>query len=173
MKVKCRFRGLVCGVLSAILAAFAITAHADDQLLHDKDAIERLSIEYAYAIDAADFDAVAGLFAEDGVWDLLDRRLEGHDQIIEFGGGWARRNRQGVTQRMVVDNLLIDIRDDNTATGRAYLTLYAFKQAPAISDSLEPVFFSIAEDEYVHTGEGWKFKSRKIIDSAKKAPTPD
>ncbi len=152
-------------------AAFADKADLDEgAIIRD---IERLAIEYAYAIDAADFEKVAELFAEDGVWELLGRRLEGRDAMVEFVQGWAQRNRQGISSRMAVDNHLIDIVDNNHATGRAYLTLYSFKSAPALNDSLAPVFFTIAEDEYVRTPEGWRFQTRRIIDSAKIAPTPE
>jgi uncharacterized protein (TIGR02246 family) len=54
------------------------------QLLEDKAAIQEVLTAYGPAVDAGDADAVGELWAEDAVYDIDIRLMEGRDAITEM-----------------------------------------------------------------------------------------
>ena len=62
------------------------------RLLEDERDIARLIASYGPAVDAADSDAVAGLWAEDGSYDVDGWRMEGRAEVHAMVSSPAHRN---------------------------------------------------------------------------------
>ena len=95
--------------------------------------------------------------------------MSGREAIAK---GFSRR--QGAARRMsrhVCNNLLVDIVDENNATGFVYLTLFRHDGEPgrSVSPSDVPDIIGENRDTFVRTAEGWRFKRREIHVSFSKA----
>lgn len=123
---------------------------------------ERLINQYCLFVDFGEASRIAELFTEDGWWENESIRMEGREGI--------RRNfshRQGVTRRTsrhLCTNVLIDVVDEDHATGVCYLINYRHDsrsgeaEYPAPSDA--PKFVGEYRDTFVRTSEGWRFATR-------------
>lgn len=123
---------------------------------------ERLINQYCLFVDFGEASRIAELFTEDGWWENESIRMEGREGI--------RRNfsqRQGVTRRTsrhLCTNVLIDVVDEDHATGVCYLINYRYDsrtgeaEYPAPSDA--PKFVGEYRDTFVRTPEGWRFATR-------------
>ena len=75
------------------------TLEAQIQWLEDLQAIERLKLDYAQALDAGlsgarlfPTDALMSLFTDDAVWESnIHGRFEGYEALAELFTGWAER----------------------------------------------------------------------------------
>ena len=76
--------------------------------------------------------------------------------------------------RHVCTNLLIDVIDENNATGVVYVTLFRHDGDPARRVSYRGLPDVIGEyrDSFVRTAEGWRFKRREIHVSFSKSAGP-
>lgn len=123
------------------------------QWLYDIECIKQLKARYcAFADQDYDPDGIASLFVEDGFWDggpfgrhqgraAIHAFFTGVSKVISFVDHYAT-------------NPLIDV-DGDRATGRWDLW------APIVKEP-EPMAAWIMgkyHDEYVRTGEGWRFRS--------------
>jgi ketosteroid isomerase-like protein len=117
----------------------------------DLDAIRRLLAEYCHAIDGGDSEGWAGLFTEDGVFDLGGSALVGREALAKFAASVPPGGRH------VVVNELIDI-DGDEASVRAYLFLFAGSPAAVATRGTY-------DDKLQRGPDGWRF--------ARRAFTPD
>ena len=125
-------------------------------------ACERLVTEYCHFVDHGEAAKIAGLFADDGIFASPRAVKTGRVDIAD----WFMR-REGNVARMsrhVCCNQLIDVIDENNATGVVYLTLYRHdgEVGRPLSPSDVPDIVGEYRDQFVRTGEGWRFKRRDI-----------
>lgn len=107
------------------------------------------------AFDAWDYDGMAALFTEDGVWHRAGKALKGREAIV------AEMHRRPTTQviRHVVTNLIVDVDDAEHAKARLYLTAYRHddgetRVVPAPMRG--PVLLLVVDADLVRTTEGWR-----------------
>lgn len=125
-------------------------------------ACERLINQYCLFVDFGEASRIAELFTEDGLWTNESIRMEGRDGIRR-----AFSHREGVTRRTsrhLCTNVVIDVLDDDHATGICYLINYRHDsrtgaaEVPAPSDA--PKFVGEYRDTFVRTPDGWRFATR-------------
>lgn len=124
---------------------------------------ENVSKEYAYYLDTADYEGMPNAFAEDGVWEVLNNKMEGREAIK---GYWKSRTalwgpNDGWSH--LISNQRISVVDRDHATGMAYFSVYKYDKRAGANKVLTPLVISRSQDEYVRTPEGWRIKHRQIF----------
>jgi len=155
----------------ALLLAFAVSStstSATGSYAEDRALIEDLQARYMFALDFGDVDAYLSTFTEDGVLDVGDGEIKGHDAIKKAISGMPdRRAAQASgdatklrppTGRHNISNIVIKV-DGNKALGRAYWFHYGNNnpQRSATFDS-----YGHYEDEMVKVKGKWLFSKRRI-----------
>jgi uncharacterized protein (TIGR02246 family) len=124
--------------------------------LLDESDIRELLLEFARAIDAADWTAYAETFAEDGVFEIYDQHRTGRDEIA--AGPRRDLTRWDRTQHYVT-NLAVTV-DGDVATARGEML------AVHIPDKSEPTKHADAGGIYHcrlrRTDEGWRFSTVRV-----------
>ncbi len=160
---------LFCSV-SALVLAFAIATSsksATSSYAEDRALIEDLQARYMFALDFGDPDTYVSLFTEDGVLDVGDGEIKGHDAIRKAISGMPDRKAAQTadaakvrrpTGRHNISNMVIKV-DGNKAKGRAYWFHYGNNnpQRAATFDS-----YGHYEDEMVKVNGKWLFSKRRI-----------
>ena len=131
----------------------------EDQLRCERECT-RLCNDFAWTVDARDYDAFVGLFAADGIFERAGQKSIGHNAIRQF----LDARPAGRVTRHICSNMRFELTGADTATGTCSALMY---QAPAATDAqrLQPLPVSAPMvvdyvDDYVLTGSGWKFKHR-------------
>ena len=143
-----------------------------ERLLIEREC-ERLVMAYCHYIDGGRAKDVADLFSDDGIWVSVDREVIGRDAIAKVF--LDRQNQSGRVSRHICTNLLIDVIDQNKATGVVYVTLFRHDGPPDRKSSPSGVPTVIGEyrDSFVRTKDGWRFQARMVkIDFAREGTTP-
>lgn len=132
-------------------------------------ACARLVTEYCHFVDHGEAAKIAGQFTEDGVWASATDTRSGREAIAKSFG--RRQDNAARMSRHVCSNLLIDVIDENNASGVVYLTLYRHDGDPArrVSPTEAPDIIGEYRDTFVRTSDGWRFKQREIHVSFSKA----
>ena len=143
----------------------------DLQRLLIERACARLIVEYCHFVDHGEAAKIAEQFTADGVWTSPGNTYDGRAAIAE-----AFRRRQDNAARMsrhVCSNLLVNVIDENNATGVVYLTLYRHDGETNRRTSPADVPDIVGEyrDTFVRTADGWRFKRRETHVSFSKAAT--
>lgn len=126
-------------------------------LLEDKDSIRDLLSEYCFAFDAGDFDRWAGLFTEDGVFEVDGRlRLVGRDQIRGYANHVPLTNGSPMLKHCVM-NEIIRV-DGDAARVDSYLLV-----ARGVEEKLTLALAGRYRDRLVRTVAGWRFAERKAL----------
>ena len=88
---------------------------------------------------------------------------EGEEQLRK--GFQARQDNKARMSRHVCNNLLIDVIDEDNATGTVYLTLYRHDGEEDRSHSPidGPSLVGEYRDRFVRTAEGWRFCERVTV----------
>ena len=122
----------------------------------------KVATSYSVFLDFRRYGELVDLFTEKATLDLDGWLLDGQAAIRDYMFG--RPNSR--TNRHVCSNLLIDVIDESTAKGIAYVTIYRFD---ANDDSSRkrmpfegPYVVGYYDDRYVREGDRWKFASRAI-----------
>jgi ketosteroid isomerase-like protein len=135
------------------------------QIQEDIQEIMQLKAAYCNAADGGwdrpigDFDTMASLYTEDGVWDGGKwGRLEGREAIRE----WFKETREHFSGAFhFIGNPVIKVNGD-TATGEWHIFA-------AVNYNNKAFFLgNIYNDEFVRTPEGWKFKLVKVTSAVSK-----
>jgi ketosteroid isomerase-like protein len=119
------------------------------KLLAERE-IERLILDYAAHNDAANWEDVAAMFADDGRVSrpiAPDDFTEGRDAILA-----AFKARPPRTTRHIVSNIRVDIDGEN-ATASSQILLFT-------GPDMAPLVGSYA-DKLIRTSEGWRFLERR------------
>jgi ketosteroid isomerase-like protein len=125
----------------------------DLQEIADRVEIEALRGEYTDAGMMQDYDRLAALFTEDGVWEIpaagirFASRAEIRAGVERLRGSWefmVQNTHAGVIQL-----------DGDTATGRAYVA-----ELGRFHDGSSHLNHALFHDRYRRTPEGWRFAER-------------
>jgi uncharacterized protein (TIGR02246 family) len=123
--------------------------------LADTEEIRQLSYTYTYAIDTSDADLLISTFADDAVFDMTHTgqpRLVGVQQIREFFVTAQFPAMAG--QIHLATNHRVTLAGDK-ANGTVYYLVHGNAK-----DGRTIFAGGYHTDEYVRTGEGWRFASR-------------
>jgi ketosteroid isomerase-like protein len=137
----------------------------DLQRLLIERACGRLVTQYCHLIDHGEAARIAELFSEDGVWASPENTMDGREAIAR--GFTHRQNNKGRMSRHVCNNLLLDVIDENTASGVVYLTLYRHdgEEGRRTSPVGLPAIVGEYRDRFRKTADGWRFERRDIVTS--------
>jgi len=123
----------------------------------DRQAIEALSVEWAWRLDHARWREVLELMTEDAVINLF-----GVDMSPADFGAWAdeRATRPERRTQHQVTNLRMRAVAERSASGHASLVLRAVD-----ADRREPAVEFVGEyrDEYRRTADGWRIYRRRLV----------
>jgi uncharacterized protein (TIGR02246 family) len=144
----------------------AETTTAAQSVEADVEAIRRLTHEYSWAVDNSRLDDIVALFSEDAEWDVTAFGMDtvrGADAIRAFYAGLI----ENTTHRChLALNHLIDV-DGDTAVARVYI--HAFVTMP---DGRRDESLGYYSDNYIRTGQGWKFQRRAAYPLLPAPPAP-
>ena len=122
--------------------------------LLDREAIRELPVRYCDCVWRNDMTGLVNLFAEDGIF-----TVKGHKRsVTNKGRAELRKMYEGalgeINPRPYIHNHVVDLTGPTSGKGRCYVELRSF------SRNMDWVGSGYYEDEYVKTGDGWKFASR-------------
>ena len=153
---------------AALLLFFAISYRSADaqggSYAEDRALIEDLQARYMFALDFHDVDKYLQTFTPDGVLDIGDGEIKGHEAIRKIIGGMPQAAPKEAPKlrpaagRHNITNIVIKV-NGNKATGRAYWFHYgnSAQRNVAALDS-----FGHYEDEMVKVNGQWLFTKRRI-----------
>ena len=119
-----------------------------------------LVARYAKAVNDCDPDTFVSLFAEDATWQRPKADLmSGHREIREFITDQLSRER---LLQHVNGSVLVDIEDENNATGWNQTTVYRVlgARAPLPLTGTIPEMVVEYRDRYKRIGDLWRFAHR-------------
>jgi uncharacterized protein (TIGR02246 family) len=119
----------------------------------DELAVRQLVDTYCDGVNRRDVQTWASLWAEDAVWQLPGRRLEGKAAIVELWAATVAGYRWLV---QLSPNGIVEVTGD-TATGRWYVDEHG-----ALLDGSSRRLLGVYHDRYVRTSEGWRFTERRL-----------
>jgi 3-phenylpropionate/cinnamic acid dioxygenase small subunit len=125
-------------------------------------AITTLMFRYAEYVDAADFDAIAGLFADAVVTNEgVDGEIAGGEAIKQLYVSTNKVHDDGTLRtRHLTANVAVDIEESaGTATARS--SFVVFQQTPNLP--LQPIVTGRYRDRFARADRGWRFAQRHII----------
>ncbi|MEU1183612.1 nuclear transport factor 2 family protein [Streptomyces sp. NPDC005820] len=126
---------------------------SDFKAIADRVEIEALRGEFTDAVMMCDYDRVASLFTQDGVWRMPDipAEMAGQEQIR----AWGRRVPDFVDFLVQNTHPGMILLDGDSASGRAYMS-----EVGRGRDGRSGVNYAIYHDRYQRTPAGWKFTER-------------
>jgi hypothetical protein len=155
--------------LAGLVLIFAVSYRSADaqagSYAEDRALIEELQARYMFALDFGDVDKYLSTFTPDGVLDIGDGEIRGHDAIRKIIGGMPKEaaskdapKLRPATGRHNITNIAIKV-EGNKALGRAYWFHYSNNnpQRTAAFDG-----YGHYEDEMVKVKGQWLFTKRKI-----------
>ncbi len=120
---------------------------------------ERLIHLYSMLNDAGDFQAMAEMFVEDGVFarpSQSDVLIRGRDAILA-----AYTSRPARFTRHMITTVAVTVEDADNATAHSYLSLHSGQPGEGVPRLAEPTYFiGDFKDRLVRQGAAWKFKER-------------
>ena len=124
-------------------------------------AITTLLYRYTELMDAADFDAVASLFADATLTNEgVDGAVVGGEAIARLYRRTNRVHDDGTLRtRHLTANVIVDI-DEAHDTASARSAFVVFQQTPNLP--LQPIVTGRYRDEFRRTGGEWRFAGRHI-----------
>lgn len=133
--------------MSGDVGAVAMTA--DERRAAEADCARLIAL-YANLNDAARWDEVAALYAEDGVMvrpTAPDAPVSGRAAILA-----AFQARPPRVTRHVCSNVVIEVESADSARGESAMLLFTGGPAPLVGSF---------HDRFVRTAEGWRFAERR------------
>jgi 3-phenylpropionate/cinnamic acid dioxygenase small subunit len=118
-----------------------------------REAIRDTMARYHMAGDGNDADGYAGVFAEDGVLDSADFRIEGRAAIRAWKAGRASGPQPAKFVRHNLTTCQIDLTGPETAKARAYFAVFT---------EVGPDHSGYYSDEFRKVGEAWLIAYRKV-----------
>ncbi len=125
-------------------------------------AITSLMFRYAEYVDAADFDAIADLFADAVVTNEgVEGEIAGGESIKHMYVNTNRVHDDGTLRtRHLTANVQVDVEEAaGTATARS--SFVVFQQTATLP--LQPIVTGRYRDRFSRAGRGWRFAQRHII----------
>ena len=153
--------GAMIACLAAIISPVPAVAQSPEAVreLHDRVAIEELLRDYGRTIDERDFDAFGALFAEDGEYGSGPALTVGPEAIAEGMRTVFEANALGFAEPNfhVFFNQVIKVDGDSASASSM-----SFYVVPGEDGLPEIALMARYDDDLVRTGEGWKFKRRRV-----------
>lgn len=130
-----------------------------DRMLIEHECM-KLAIAYCYHADDYNHDAMVQLFAPDTLWESAKGPLRGHAEIKKYLESKARTS-VGMHH---LCNTVIDVIDENHATGVSFFTFYTgpLPEGASPSPFAGPTSAGRYHDRFVKTADGWRFDSRRV-----------
>ena len=125
-------------------------------ILADKDAIRELLARYCFLLDDYKLKEFAALFTGDGEWISRNGKAAGPDAIERLLRGLVPEPAPGKRRKHFTTNIIIDLAGDRATVASNFLVVRDSEAGPAIAVA------GTYDDIVVRTGEGWKFKSRRL-----------
>jgi len=125
-------------------------------------AITSLMFRYTEYIDAADFDGIAGLFADAVVTNEgVPGEIAGGDAIKQLYTSTNRVHEDGTLRtRHVTANVIVDI-DEYAGAATARSSFVVFQQTPTLP--LQPIVTGRYRDRFARADGSWRFAQRHIV----------
>jgi hypothetical protein len=143
----------------------------DEKRLRIEGECGKLPLLFAKYADSGDYDAIAGLFAEDCVY---ARPFQPH--VEHRGRDTVRamfRDRPPILVRHVVSNVLVEVISDKEARGTNYVTMLSNHASTEPPQEAGGIYVGEFTDHYVTTRHGWEFQSRRgVIALTQGVPKP-
>jgi ketosteroid isomerase-like protein len=121
---------------------------------------ERLIHLYAMLNDAGDFEAMAQMFTEDGVFarpSQGDVLIRGKAAILE-----AYTSRPSRFTRHLITSVVVTVEDPDNARAHSYLSLHTGQPGEGVPRPAEPAWFiGDFKDRFVRRAGAWKFSERR------------
>jgi ketosteroid isomerase-like protein len=120
---------------------------------------ERLIHLYGMLNDAGDFQAMAEMFTDDGVFarpSQGDVLIRGKAAILA-----AYTSRPPRFTRHMITSVVVTVEDEHNARGHSYLSLHTGQSSEGFPRPAEPVYLiGDFKDRFVHRDGAWKFSER-------------
>lgn len=126
----------------------------------DRIQIEALVTEYAWLLDHRRFDAVVGLCTDDCDLKIRGVKIHGADGLRDWLDQRAASQSRRASQHQMSLLRLEPTADADVVTGTAALVLHVAKSGT--SGSYVDLVGEY-QDEYVRTGDGWRFRKRTLV----------
>ena len=121
--------------------------------------VEQLIRRYAMLNDAGDFQGMADMFAEDGVFarpSAADVLIQGKPAILA-----AYTSRPARFTRHMIATCVVTVEDADNATAHSYLSLHTGQAGDTLPRQAEPAYLiGDFKDRLVRQDGVWKFKAR-------------
>src|SRR5580658_6699100 len=132
----------------------------EDEQLQIERSCERLVLQFAMFSDAGEFDRLATLFMQDGVYARpMDpsKHIVGPAAIVA-----AFRSRPAKVFRHPMANILIEAVSNEEARGHSYFTLLSGSggSAPGPATADRKLLIGEYRDVFRKTAQGWQIQSR-------------
>jgi hypothetical protein len=122
------------------------------------NACQRIALDYSFYADSGRMGELAGLFAEDGEFELFGQTHKGPAAIAKAFGGNAGGDTVSVHS---LSNHRIDVVSDGEARASAYVTVFVGEKGKP-SDLIAPFIVGTYHDVYKKTAAGWRFARRSF-----------
>lgn len=123
-------------------------------------ACEELITRLTHAQDHDQADTAAGLFLPNGVWVRSGVAHQGRDAIVRS----FDRGGKTVVVRHIVSSMLIDVVDEDHASGVTYYLAFANRDPGLAPDAVRrleaPASLGEWHDSFERTAQGWRFARR-------------
>ena len=123
-------------------------------------AIEALVTEYAWLLDHRRFEEVVGLCTDDCELKIRGQKIYGAEGLREWLDQRATNQSRRASQHQMSLLRLAPTDDRDLVTGTAALVLHVAKSG---SSGSYVDLVGEYQDEYVRTGEGWRFRRRTLV----------
>jgi 3-phenylpropionate/cinnamic acid dioxygenase small subunit len=127
--------------------------------VEDRIAIEELVTEYAWLLDHRRFDEVLDLCTGDAELKIRGQKILGADGLREWLDQRAASEGKRSSQHQM-SLLRLEPVEDDVINGTAALVLHVAKSGTSGS------YIDLVgeyQDEYVRTGDGWRFRRRTLV----------
>ena len=134
-------------------------APATDERTAIEHACARLVLQLFSGMDDLRYDRVTDAFAPDGVWHRAGKTLRGRAEIL------AAMNERDPKRfvRHIISNQVVDVTDDDRATGRCYVTAYAGPADDEPRTINAPWLILTFTATFARSGGAWSIAEARIV----------
>jgi hypothetical protein len=126
--------------------------------LADREAIRNLPLRYCDCLSQNDLEGLVSLFTEDG--SFVAQNFE--NEVVTRGRGELKKMYENLVSdvhpRPYTHTHLVELRSEDSATGRCYVEMRSAKV------NMEWLGSGYYEDDYTKIRGEWKFASRRLIE---------
>jgi uncharacterized protein (TIGR02246 family) len=127
----------------------------DDPGREDELAIRALIERYADAVNRRDVEDWAGLWTEDGVWEVFGHAISGRDAVV---AAWRAAMEGFSLVFHVAHSAVVEVRaGEGSAQGR-----WTVSEQLVDADGRASVLLALYHDVYRREGDGWRIVRRRL-----------